>query len=508
MAKDRKTPGVYIEEINAFPNSVVPIPTAVPAFVGYTEFAMQGNRPIGNQPTKIASLMEFQDWFGEGNPTQFDLAPLEDEPIDDADMVIYDEKEKKFVGYKLTKSESSKLFYLYDAIRFFYANGGGDAYILSIGDYTSTISGQDLEAGVELLKDELEPTMLVIPDAMALGDVDAASTLQMAMVQHCMEMQSRVAILDIYEGYKGFNDRNDDGKNVIELFREKLAITKNINYGVAYYPWINTNITEKQDIYFNRISDLSVLKTLLSNSLVEPSKYSKVLSQLDTPPTDENEIINLNNQMTTLIPAYKEVINALSKKINLLPPAAAMAGVFTRIDNETGVWKAPANTGVNNLISPSVQISSKQQEDLNVPIDGKAINAIRTLPGRGTLVWGARTLDGNSQDWRYINVRRVLIFLEQSIKAAAEAFVFEPNNPTTWTAVRSMIENFLTNQWSAGALFGNKPAEAFSVAVGLGQTMTTNDILDGYMRVTVRVAVVRPAEYIVITFQQQMPGAS
>ena len=127
--------------------------------------------------------------------------------------------------------------------------------------------------------------------------------------------------------------------------------------------------------------------------------------------------------------------------------------------------------------------------------------------GRGVLVWGARTLDGNSQDWRYINVRRTLIMLEQSIYYAAQAYVFAPNDAGTWQTVKTMIENFLNNQWKAGALAGTKPGDAYDVSVGLGSTMTGNDILDGYMRVTVRVAPVRPAEFIVITFQQKMQSS-
>jgi hypothetical protein len=187
-----------------------------------------------------------------------------------------------------------------------------------------------------------------------------------------------------------------------------------------------------------------------------------------------------------------------------MPPSAAFAGVYARTDNTVGVFKAPANTGIASVLSPTVAISHDDQEDLNVPLDGKAVNAIRTFPGRGTLIWGARTLDGNSQDWRYVNVRRTLIMLEQSIKLAIEAYVFAPNDASTWVSVRSMIGNFLNNQWKVGALAGSKPADAYNVSVGLGSTMTANDILDGYMRATVAVAVVRPAEFIVITFQQKM----
>ena len=119
-------------------------------------------------------------------------------------------------------------------------------------------------------------------------------------------------------------------------------------------------------------------------------------------------------------------------------------------------------------------------------------------------MWGARTLDGNSQDWRYISVRRTMTFLEQSVKAAARAYVFEPNDSNTWMAVKSMISSFLTSIWQEGGLQGASAEDAYQVEIGLGSTMTADDLLNGFMNVTVKVAVVRPAEFIIITFQQKM----
>jgi phage tail sheath protein FI len=174
------------------------------------------------------------------------------------------------------------------------------------------------------------------------------------------------------------------------------------------------------------------------------------------------------------------------------------------VDNSRGVWKAPANVSLNGVVSPAVNITHDEQEDLNVTIQGKSINAILSFIGEGVLVWGARTLDGNSLDWRYINVRRTMIMLEESVRLATKAYVFEDNNARTWVTIKSMIRNFLTGIWKRGGLAGSSPDDAFSVFVGLGETMTPEDILEGIMRVTVLVAITRPAEFIEITFQQQM----
>ncbi|MEO6630869.1 MAG: phage tail sheath C-terminal domain-containing protein, partial [Mucilaginibacter sp.] len=179
------------------------------------------------------------------------------------------------------------------------------------------------------------------------------------------------------------------------------------------------------------------------------------------------------------------------------------------MDNEVGPWQSPANTSIVGAASLPINLSDSEQVNLNVDaVSGKSINAIRFFNGLGILVWGARTLDGNDQDWRYLPVRRTMIFIEQSCKLAAQAYVFQPNVKNTWEAVKSMISSFLTTVWKEGGLMGASASDAFSVECGLGTTMTGDDILNGYMNVVVKVAVTHPAEFIVISFQQQVAVSS
>lgn len=191
-----------------------------------------------------------------------------------------------------------------------------------------------------------------------------------------------------------------------------------------------------------------------------------------------------------------------------LPPSSAMAGVYARVDSDRGVFKAPANVSLNYVIEPSLKISHEDQQGLNVDeVAGKSINAIRTFVGKGNLVWGARTLAGNDNEWRYISVRRFFNMAEESIKKATEQFVFEPNDKNTWVRVKAMIDNFLTLQWREGALAGPTPDKAFYVNVGLGETMTAQDILEGNMIIEIGMAVVRPAEFIILKFSHKMQEA-
>lgn len=201
---------------------------------------------------------------------------------------------------------------------------------------------------------------------------------------------------------------------------------------------------------------------------------------------------------------YNRIITEINNLPMTLPPSCAMAGIYARVDADRGVWKAPANVSVNYVVEPTRRVTHEEQKDLNVHTTGKSVNAIRFFTGKGILVWGARTLAGNDNEWRYVPVRRFFNMVEESVEKATEQFVFEPNDANTWVKVRAMIENFLVLQWRAGALAGAKPEEAFYVRVGLGETMTANDILNGIMNVEIGMAAVRPAEFIILKFSHKM----
>jgi len=203
---------------------------------------------------------------------------------------------------------------------------------------------------------------------------------------------------------------------------------------------------------------------------------------------------------------YNNIIKEINKAFEVtLYPSASMAGIFARVDFARGVWKAPANVSLRLVKDPTVMVTSEQQENLNVDATtGKSINAIRKFAGKGIIVWGARTLAGNDNEWRYVPVRRLFIFIEESVKKATEFVVFEPNDANTWLRTKTMIENFLTGLWRDGALAGAKPEQAFFVKVGLGETMTALDILEGRLNIEIGMAAVRPAEFIILKFSHKL----
>jgi uncharacterized protein len=721
---DYKTPGVYVEEISTLPPSVGQVPTAVPAFIGYTARASKSRKDLTLVPTHIASLLEYRELFGaEAKPGEITVTLDKDNIVE--------------------KVAIQTVRYLYDSVRLFYANGGGECYIVSVGDYSEAPSMDKLMQGLDALRAEDHPTMLVMPDAMLLASNGDAYALQQAMLKQCADMQNRFSILDVHQGYLSRNDVEGDA---VLKFRNGIGINF-LNYGAAYYPWIQSVYTPSFGFNDVKLVDADkkvlALENLVTNpqpvkglikviadernvrgasadyfaAQIDPAAFAALKSEtdqdaadaaalakekdplkaeelkkkqeaakadrfaawmnsqagaverrygafdkkdegtvkelqhysdtikslmqwlvslnagnlranpsdaktfslssqdmqrefksktakgtplstqarslmalnlaisttpyavteepfkslVDTAPaalegivtsspaliaardkalatgatqTDKdayavelNKAVNLDSARPKFLkvrdevvailasvqvdaakilasqdkalydnePLYKSIVNEIQTVGGMLPPSGGVAGLYAQVDNFAGVWKAPANVSLASTNRPWIKIDDQQQQDLNVDVNaGKSVNAIRSFQGKGTLVWGARTLAGNDNEWRYVSVRRTFIMIEQSIKASTFWAVFEANDSRTWVKVKAMIANYLTNLWRQGALAGSTPEAAFFVNIGLGQTMTAVDILEGRMNVEIGLAVVRPAEFIILKFSHKM----
>ncbi|MEF9915823.1 MAG: phage tail sheath family protein [Lachnospiraceae bacterium] len=194
---------------------------------------------------------------------------------------------------------------------------------------------------------------------------------------------------------------------------------------------------------------------------------------------------------------WLEIFDPLDKKNIPIPPSGSMLGIFARSDNTRGVHKAPANEVVRGCVGLDCLFNKGEQDILNP----KGINLIRAFPGQGIRVWGARTASSNGS-WKYINVRRLFIFIEETIKANTNWAVFEPNDELLWVKVKRTIDVFLTGLWRDGALAGSAPAEAFFVNVGRN-TMSQDDIDNGRLICVIGVAPVKPAEFVIFRISQK-----
>ena len=194
---------------------------------------------------------------------------------------------------------------------------------------------------------------------------------------------------------------------------------------------------------------------------------------------------------------WLQMFDAGAKRTDYFPPSGAMAGIYARSDNSRGVHKAPANEVVRGCTGLSCNYNVGEQDILN-PI---GVNLIRALPGQGIRVWGARTISSNGL-WKYVNVRRLFIFIEESIKANTNWVVFEPNSETLWSRVTRTIETFLATCWRDGALAGSSPEQAFFVECG-PTTMTQDDIDNGRLICQIGIAPVKPAEFVIFRITQK-----
>lgn len=644
MATTYKTPGVFVEEIPKLPPSVAQVETALPAFVGYTNKADEiAPGDLINKPKRIGSLVEFEQFYGTG-------------PSPEVTEVNIDSNNN------FTSATVKNTFFMYDSLRMFYANGGGDCYIVSVGksEKATTISKGDFTDGIDELRKEDAPTIILFPDAATLGNADLAEVQQAALLQSA-DLGDRVGLFDVkYDDPQGTNFRNNIGIN-------------NLKYGAVYSPWLKVNlpkaikytdvksvikragiavplsgltantevqalITELEQAYVDVDNVTAKTKVLSSPNGVLSDGFSTLVAAFNAPSgntngnlknifdylasignqiqkfangpapdlltlpkfladvkagitsnfdplfakiktlnleavaditvaltgtdfsaltagswpqtsaaaapaapgaineTNDNNrriatvnllqpifdelntaylnlIVNAGNAYTKTLdtslalvfPVYKSILTGVSNSMTVMPPSGAVAGVYAQVDRTRGVWKAPANVSLNNVLAPATVFTATQLDNLNVDaVAGKSVNAIRYFTGKGTLVFGSRTLAGNDNEWRYVPVRRFFNMVEESCKKSTEPFVFEPNDANTWVKIQGMIENFLTTLWRQGALQGVKPEHAFYVAVGLGKTMTSLDILEGRLIVEIGMAVVRPAEFIILRFSHKL----
>ncbi len=195
------------------------------------------------------------------------------------------------------------------------------------------------------------------------------------------------------------------------------------------------------------------------------------------------------------------VLDPVLNSYTLVPPGGHVAGIYSRTDQERGVHKAPANEVVRGANSLQLNITKGEQEILNP----RGVNCIRSFPGRGIRIWGARTTSSDPK-WKYVNVRRLFLYLEESIEEGTQWVVFEPNNEKLWAKVRQTVEEFLTRIWRDGALMGTTRDEAFFVRCDR-TTMTQDDINNGRIIILVGIAPVKPAEFVIFRIAQVAKGS-
>lgn len=497
--------------IETLPEFIRPAATAIPVFIGYTEKAVRNEETCFFEPILIHSTAEFISCFGEGPLTKYTLVPADEQlPLPEFTS------DNPFNPDTVKITPETVSYRLYSGILNYFGNAGDVCYVVSVGtfDYSiPTLNNPDIFLkALEKLCDFSGPTLVNIPDAVELTTPNAQNpaekhascfAVQTALVTHCANQKDRFALLDIPGAHAPAG--TEEMTELITAFRNGICPPETNGFGAAYYPWIQTNVIPEETVHPGYFSN--ELFAVLRKALLPTIKNNKELQihlQHFLPENTGTQQLNRAHEAFFQIGFYREVVKQISTALNLVPPCAAVAGTYAYNDVNKGVWYAPANIGFNTVTGVSATITDQQQSTiLNNPPDGKAICAIRTFTGKGTLIWGGRTLDGNSSDWRYIQLRRTIIFIEQSIKETLSAFSRMPNTKKNRETVHILISSFLTELWQKGALIGNTSAEAFFVDTD-ESTTTVYDPENGNMNVVIGVSLQRPAEYTMIRLRQTM----
>lgn len=552
-----KTPGVYVKEISTLPPSVAEVSTAIPAFIGCTK--------TGPQVAKIETLLEFELLFGGAQPTGFKVQAKEDPEtkapilgtVETTDapgglpaflmyycmsnyfsngggpcFVIpagdYSQGPKKAglltALQLLEKEDEPTLIVLTDAVKLDPADYH-EVCVMALAQCSKLqdrfaifdVPGADVPAfrqgiGTNALMygAAYHPYLRTSlnfhyrdEDVVIEWDADAGTDAATNWEQDL----GADTIVVRYSGPPGSEPAvkvvgGDGGADIEFIVGPNLLTIRNVDGrdgNKVATDWVARAAAggDKAGYEIDVSGDGTGDMPSLGNSPVNLDPVAGA--------SRPNRLAGLKEGQTALFNLAKA---ALARQRVVLPPSAAMAGIYARVDRQRGVWKAPANVSLSAVIGPTIKITHGDQEDLNVDSTaGKSINAIRAFTGKGTLVWGARTLAGNDNEWRYIPVRRLFILIEESIQKSTAFAVFEPNDATTWLKVKGMIESYLYSLWERGALAGPTPESAYYVSVGLGKTMTTQDILEGRMNIEVGVAAVRPAEFIILRFSHKLQEA-
>ena len=515
-------PGVYVEEVPSSQKVLSASPTAIAAFVGFTERAPADdpNDPEGLAPRLVTSWMQFEKLYGSF--------------VDGAVLPL------SVYGY--------------------FANGGALAYVVRVPNTAPSgkparreLPAADRALGLPLAVESLEPDAdISVSVASAETDVDGPSPFNLTVLENGVPVES-FENLTLTKGDRNaasvvnatstkvkvevLLDAKTDLSSQIEVLKpglfdlekaeptavpvtgRKFAGSESARQGInglavaddvtiVVVPDLITAATAADGTV-----DLNLWKAVQTSLITHCELQGNRMAILDAPPgMSPQQIKEWRSETAMYDSAYAALYYPWIKVENpigsngdaevFIPPSGHIAGVWARTDETRGVWKAPANDTIRGCLDVEYGITQNEQAVLN-PI---GINCIRPFGTRGIRIWGARTLASDT-DWRYINVRRLFNMVESTIAEGTQWAVFEPNDVSLWEGIKRTLNAFLRGLWSAGALFGQSADQAYYVKCD-AETNPPESIDQGLLIVEVGIAPVKPAEFVVFRIAQQKQTAS
>jgi phage tail sheath protein FI len=502
------SPGVYVEEVEAGSRPIEGVGTAVAAFIGLAE-----RGPV-NQPTLVTNWTQFTQSFGD------------------------------FVSGA----------YLAHAVYAYFLNGGGSCYVVRIGANGDSSAEQpkalppapEAEVGsfrVKAVEEAAGGPEIQVEVADPVGENPPEDSFRL-VVYRGGEVAESYDALTAKRGkeYLATAVKHSTLITVEETARGPLARPENQRVTLVAPPpqpveakhlgpedYVGdaadrtgfsgleavdevtmVAVPDLMSAYQLGALDLESVQAVQLAMIAHCELMGDRLAILDPPPGLSPQQVKewrvdkagYDSKYAALYYPWVKVFDPATSTNVFVPPSGAMAGIWARNDDSRGVHKAPANEVVRGAIALDVQLTKGEHDMLN-PI---GVNCVRIFPGRGIRVWGARTLSSDPA-WRYLNVRRLFNYLEESILNGTQWVVFEPNDDALWARIRRTISAFLVNEWRKGALFGLTPDEAFYVKCDR-ETNPAESIDAGIVTCEVGVAPVKPAEFVVFRLAQFSGGTS
>lgn len=505
------TPGVYVEEVQSGARPIEGVGTAVAAFVGFAE-----NGPF-HEPTLVTSWDQYTQQFG---------------------------------GF-------TQGAYLPHAVYGYFANGGGAAYIVRIGGSAEDASAPAATQGGAARQSPVAPTVEVGGFLIAAKPGVSGVSVEIAEPDGENPSEDRFRILvrqgdQVAETYDASTRKNVKGYLLSQVRSSKLIEVTEQRGASQTRPAAQTvavpdapaapapaasgevvrldpaeyvgdagartgfagletideitmvAVPDLMSAYQRGDIDAEGVRTVQLAVISHCEQMGDRVAVLDSPPglsaqqvrTWRNDEAGYDSRYAALYYPWVRVFDPAAGRNTTVPPSGHVAGLWARSDAERGVHKAPANEVVRGAVDLELRLSKGEQDLLN-PI---GVNCIRAFPGRGVRVWGARTLSSDPA-WRYLNVRRLFNYLEESILLGTQWVVFEPNDDRLWSSIRRNISAFLTEEWRRGALFGRTAAEAFYVKCDRDNN-PQESIDQGRVVCEIGVSPVKPAEFVVFRLAQ------
>jgi len=494
------SPGVYVEEVEAGSRPIEGVGTAVAAFVGLAA------RGPANTPTLVTNWSQFTATFGEflensylahavygyflnGGGAAYVVRVGADGAMPAAKAELPSGKEKETPSYRVTAIEAGPAGNEITVDVQSTAEGGEGTFRLVVnqgGRPVETFENVTTSKGktnvVTVVKSQSK--LITIEEVGSISAADRApATGSITLVGGGSSVPVRVTP-DDYVG----NSADRTGFAGLEAVDEVTMLS----------------VPDLMAVYQQGVIDLEGVQAVQLAMLAHAELMGDRVAILDAPPDLNAQQVKewrvdktgYDSKYATLYWPWLKVFDPISGQGMNVPPSGHIAGIWARNDDTRGVHKAPANEVIRGALALELQITKGEHDQLNP----SGINCIRSFPGRGIRVWGARTLSSDPE-FRYVNVRRFLIFLEASLDRGTQYVVFEPNAPETWSRVVDSVSAFLHTQWRNGALFGRRPEDAFFVRCD-ETTMTVDDIQNGRLICLIGVAIVRPAEFVIFRIEQ------